>query len=135
MQQMLHGYGLDVEIATTSSEGLAALKRLLPDVVIMNQAVIDASLAEMCCNIKGNPSTASISLIILQNPSLEERVRQYVPVSISDYTLPNNMFAPRIIVELLRYWGCIGQVTPDYHTVASPEVSRVAGNTLASSFS
>lgn len=107
IQKTLCYQGMDVEIATNSIAGLEAVKRQLPDVVIINYCLIDSTGAEFCYYVKGTPATLTIPIIMLTDQPVLPARNPHFPTSMGDYCLPKNMLVPFALVELLRYLGFI----------------------------
>lgn len=105
----LGNHDLDVVVETSGTDGLAAIQRHPPDVIILNPDLYDMESELVYLALKRNPRTRHAPVVILTDSDNVQRVLERFPIGSVDYHIPRSAFVQYILVELLRCWGYIGQ--------------------------
>lgn len=76
--EMLKSFGCDVVLCDSGAAALAALKRELPDLILLDIAMPEMDGLELCRHLKRNPDLADIPVIFLSGlNSTQDKVRGF----------------------------------------------------------
>jgi two-component system, OmpR family, phosphate regulon response regulator PhoB len=96
----LRGAGFEVEAAANAQEGLAAMKRFRPDVVVLDLMLPDLPGAEVCRRIRSDPEQGHIGILMLTARADEyDRVLGF-EIGADDYVV--KPFSVRELVHRVR---------------------------------
>lgn len=77
--------GYNVRVAENGHSALEAIDALQPDVIILDRALPDIDGLEICREVKKNPNTKSIPIIILSQKKSEEEILEGLKCGADDY--------------------------------------------------
>lgn len=76
LQKLIRRYaergGFDVLVASTAEEGLELAGRSLPDTILLDLLLPDATGLDVIARLKGNPLTARIPVVVWSGSDVEE---------------------------------------------------------------
>jgi len=98
--------GLVVEIAANGNRGLAAVSGNPPSAVILDVDLPDTDGYRLCKELKQNPMTAHIPVVMLTHRDAAQDALAGLHVGAEDY-IPKDAFAERNLVEALRQLGIL----------------------------
>jgi CheY-like chemotaxis protein len=84
-KMMLSGRGFDIDTATNGKEGLDKTKALKPDIVLADIMMPEMDGIEMCRQIKTDPETAKIPVIMVTTKGEPEKVEEAFLAGCDDY--------------------------------------------------
>ena len=90
-EQSLRQQGFDVTSAVDGEEGLAAVRRDLPDVVLLDLLMPKVPGIEMLRALKADASTRSLPVIILSNSSRAEDREEVATLGADLYLVKSNL--------------------------------------------
>lgn len=105
----LSNHHLDVAVAGCGRAGLQAAHDNPPDILLLNPDLEDMDGEHVYWSLKRDPRTMHAPVIILADTNHVQRVLERFPLGSVEYHLPRSAFVQYILIELLRYWGYIGQ--------------------------
>lgn len=78
-EEFLSGNGYDVHVALTGHEGLAKIRDLRPDIVLLDLVLPDISGSDVCSQLRADKSTHSIPIILCTATSItpEQKVKGF----------------------------------------------------------
>ncbi|HYF66456.1 MAG TPA: response regulator [Herpetosiphonaceae bacterium] len=106
IQLELQRYGLMVEVAGTGTAGLAAARTHVPDAIVLDVELPDLNGYALCRQVKGDPRTAHIPVVMLTRRDLAADTLEGLQVGADDY-IPKDAFAEQNLVESLRHLGIV----------------------------
>ena len=90
-KMMLSGRGFQIDIATNGREGLEKTRQTKPDLVLADIMMPEMDGIEMCRQIKADPETSGIPVVMVTTKGEQERVEQAFLAGCDDYlTKPLN---------------------------------------------
>jgi len=96
LQYNLEAEGYRVKHAPTAEEGLLLIQEYSPDIILLDWMLPDMSGIEVCRQIKGNPDTKTIPIIMLTARGTEDDKVRGLGVGADDYVVK-----PHSIKELI----------------------------------
>jgi len=97
----LSGENFDIIEAVDGEEGVKKIKEEKPDLVLLDLILPGIDGFEVLTQVKENPSTASIPVIILSNLGQREEVERGLKLGAVDYLIKAH-FTPGEIVEKIK---------------------------------
>ncbi len=92
-KMMLAGQNYEIETAADGREGLEKAKSYRPDVVLLDIMMPEVDGIEVCRQLKSNPDTSHIIVIMVTTKGESERVEQAFVAGCDDYvTKPIDKF-------------------------------------------
>lgn len=82
---MLAGHNYEIDTAGNGVEGLEKIKATRPDLVLLDIMMPEMDGIEMCRQLKSNPETRSIPVIMVTTKGEPERVEQAFIAGCEDY--------------------------------------------------
>lgn len=107
-KSMLEECGLNVVCAINGLMGLRLAYQMAPDVIILDVQMPDINGFEVCQELKSDPETEKIPIIMLTRQDTPEAFRQGIEVGAIDF-IPKDAFAMAVLRETLRQMGIIEQ--------------------------
>lgn len=101
ISQKLIKEGFNVQSAIDGEEGLKMAKEFNPSIILLDLILPSIDGFEVLSRIKGNPSTASIPIIILSNLGQKEDVERGLKLGAVDYLIKAH-FTPGEIIEKIK---------------------------------
>ena len=84
-KMMLAGPNYEIETASNGIEGLGKLKSFRPDLILLDIVMPQMDGIQMCRLVKGNPQTASISVVMVTSKGEVEQVEAAFRAGCDDY--------------------------------------------------
>ncbi len=106
LQLELQRCGLNVSIATTGTQGMAAAHTTVPDVIILDVDLPELDGYTLCRALKANPTTAHIPIVMLTHRDDARDTRSGLEAGAEDY-IPKDTFAEQNVLESLRLLGIL----------------------------
>jgi len=100
IQHILRRRGMDVQIATSNTYGLACAFQQ-PDVIILSSEMIERGNIQVYEELKRDPRTASIPIIVLNDP-VSDKKGVNIRLNDGDYQFAMNAFITYTLLDLLR---------------------------------
>ncbi len=110
IRQTLHEYGLAVHTVDEDTDRDALRKYNPLAMVVVSCSQLHEHCTKRCFWVKRNEWTKHVPLVILNDKDEQPNNALGAPGCIGDYSLPKSIFLPFMLVEILRYWGYIGQL-------------------------
>ena len=101
ISQKLIKEGFEVEGAIDGEEGIKMVKELKPAIVLLDLILPGVDGFEVLSRIKGDPTLASIPVIILSNLGQKEDVERGLKLGAIDYLIKAH-FTPGEIIEKIK---------------------------------
>jgi CheY-like chemotaxis protein len=106
LRLLLEENGLQVAWADTGLKGVDMAQELQPDLIILDLRLPDINGLQAAEQLKDNPDTASIPIILMTRFGDTELIQQALQMGISEY-IPKDPFADAVLIETLRRMGLI----------------------------
>lgn len=103
---MLEECGLNVVCAINGVMGIRLAYQMIPDVIILDVQMPDINGFEVCQELKSDPETEKIPIIMLTRQDTPEAFQQGIEVGAIDF-IPKDAFAMVVLKETLRQMGII----------------------------
>lgn len=100
IQHILRRRGMEVLIATSNAHGLTCAFQQQPDVIILSSEMIERMGIQVYEELKRDPRTASIPIIVLNDPANDVKDVN-IGLNDGDYQFALNAFIPYTLVDLL----------------------------------
>ena len=84
-KMMLAGQGFQITTAGNGVEALAALEKERPDLILLDIVMPEMDGIEVCRQIKGNPDTVGIPVIMVTTKGEQEKVEASFEAGCNDY--------------------------------------------------
>jgi len=97
---ILENEGFAVELCSRGDEVLAACEMLMPDLILLDLMLPGIPGIPLCRQIRNNPATAKIPVIMLTAKSQETDIVAGLEAGAADYV--TKPFSPRILVARIR---------------------------------
>jgi CheY-like chemotaxis protein len=102
--RLLESQPYRLEFASSGSEALGALERMRPDAILMDLAMPDMNGLEVTRQLKANPKTETIPVIMITGNSERQTVLSGVQAGVTDYIVkPFDRSA--LVAKLARVLG------------------------------
>lgn len=101
LTRKLQGEGMEVGVAQDGEEAIKKIKEELPKLVLLDLILPGLNGFEVLKEIKSNPATAKIPVIILSNLGQTEEVEKGLKLGADDYLIKAH-FTPDEIVDKIR---------------------------------
>jgi len=101
LQNVLEDAGLTVLYATDGRQGLALADAQQPDAIVLDLEMPGMSGFEVCRELKANPQTASIPVIILTSHDEPEAFMEILESGARDFVVKDD-YAYNVVLESLR---------------------------------
>ncbi len=108
IRALLIANGLRVEIAGDGLEGLERANEIMPDLIILDMEMPRMNGIEMAHELKGNPRTCRIPMIMFTRHDNPETMAKGLDEGIVDF-IPKDAFAKVVMVETLKQMGIIAR--------------------------
>lgn len=100
VSQLLEKEGFAAVSVETASEGIAELAKRIPDLIILDIGLPDASGLDVCRRLRSDPGTAGVPIILFTVRSELGQVSQALEYGATDYIL--KPFDIRTFVERVK---------------------------------
>jgi len=100
LKAVFDAQGFAMDLATDGNEGLAAARRRVPDVVILDLLMPYKNGFEVLRELKGTPETKEVPVIILSSNSREEDIVKALEAGADDFVV--KPFRARELVTRVR---------------------------------
>lgn len=97
----LTGEGFDISMAVDGEEGIKKIRDKRPDLVLLDLILPGIDGFEVLSRMRGDPSVASIPVIILSNLGQREEVEKGLKLGAIDYLIKAH-FTPGEIIEKIK---------------------------------
>lgn len=95
--------GFEVVIVSNGQEALKFLEKRKPDIILLDLIMPIMDGFETLKNIKENPKTKDIKVVILSNLSQEEDKQRLIDMGVSDYIVKANVSFREIVEKVKMY--------------------------------
>jgi len=95
--------GYDVEMAYDGNEGIEAMKKKIPDIVLLDLILPGIDGFEVLKKMKADPKLAKIPVIILSNLGQEEDIERGKKLGADDYFVKANTALSSIVKKIKEY--------------------------------
>lgn len=92
--------GMEVRMASTGRQALEALKREVPDLVVLDLMLPDVGGLEICRRLKQAPETREIAVVMVTARGEETDVVAGLELGADDYVI--KPFSPRVLLARIR---------------------------------
>jgi DNA-binding response OmpR family regulator len=113
LQLVFESRGFGVTIANSGEQALEALEHELPEAILLDLMMPGMSGQEVCTEIRANPRTANIPIIILTARSDAKTRRELMDIGVTDYLI--KPIRPSDLIECIR--EAVNQPAPSGVTV------------------
>ena len=100
LQLVFESRGFGVTIANSGEQALEALENELPEAILLDLMMPGMSGQEVCMQIRANPRTSNIPIIILTARSDAKTRRELMEVGVTDYLI--KPIRPSDLIECIR---------------------------------
>jgi DNA-binding response OmpR family regulator len=104
LKKLLEGEGLQVFTALDGEKGLALVNEKHPDLIILDLQLPHMNGFQVAQEIKSNPETQKIPIIMLTIHGEEESKRLGFQLGATEF-IPKDRFATKVLLETLRQMG------------------------------
>ncbi len=105
-QLELEGAGVKVICAINGIMGIRLAYQVMPDAIVLDVQMPDINGFEVCAELKKDPETAKIPIIMLTRQDTPEAFQSGLKAGAIDY-IPKDAFAMVVLKETLRQMGII----------------------------
>lgn len=95
----------EVASATTAAEGLSKAKQDVPDLILLDVMLPDRSGIELLRQLKHDPTTEDIKVVVLTNLSSGEIVSQILAAGGKDYLTKADWSIPEVVAKVKKILG------------------------------
>jgi DNA-binding response OmpR family regulator len=99
---VLERAGYEVTTATSGRDGLAEIRRLRPDLVILDLMLPDVSGYQVCSDVRADPALADTPILVLTARAQQAEIRKGLDVGATDY-----LTKPFRVADLLKRVGSL----------------------------
>jgi DNA-binding response OmpR family regulator len=90
-----------VTTANTGADGIAKAKEVLPHIILLDLMLPDMGGFDILQNLKADPATAHIPVIILSNLGGREEIEKSVELGADSYLIKSNVL-PQEVAEMVQ---------------------------------
>lgn len=95
--------GYDIERAMDGEEGLALVKKLKPDIVLLDIMMPKKNGLDTLKDIKADPELKGVYVVLLTNVGEQNYIDEGFKLGANQYLMKSN-FTPREVVEKVEEW-------------------------------
>ena len=99
--ELLQREGMEVLCAPNGRSGLLLAERYLPDIIVLDVQMPEMDGLEACRQLKGNPHTANIPIVLLTAHSEPHVLKEGFEGGAVDF-IPKDAFSGVVLLETLR---------------------------------
>ncbi|MFA5022086.1 MAG: response regulator [Patescibacteria group bacterium] len=96
--------GYDVAKAGNGQEGISLAQTELPDLILLDILMPNVDGYEMLRQLKSNPKTKNISVIIFSNLSQKEEIEKGLKLGASDYIVKTSLTPSQLANKVKEYF-------------------------------
>lgn len=100
MSKKLVSGGFAVSEAVDGEKGLERVKKSKPDLILLDILLPNIDGFDVLLNLKGNPETAAIPVVILSNLSSKEDIEKGLKLGASDFLIKSQVASEEIIEKI-----------------------------------
>ena len=106
MQTLMESAGLRCVLASNGQTGLYLAQSILPDVMILDLEMPHMNGFQVCQELKSDPDTAKIPIILMTRHDESESVAQGLELGAIEF-IPKDTFADVVLLETLKQMNVI----------------------------
>ncbi|MDD5749170.1 MAG: response regulator [Patescibacteria group bacterium] len=102
-QAELSERGYEVFLAANGQEGLEQARINDPDLIILDMIMPEKNGFEVLTELRSDPATAAVPVIILSNLGQEDDVKKGIDLGAVDYLVKDNITLATLVEKISRY--------------------------------
>lgn len=95
--------GFDVNVASNGKEAIDEVKKRKPDLVLLDLIMPDKDGFEVLREIRGDPQTKDLKVIVLSNLGQEEDIKKVKELGVLDYLIKTNVSIQSVVSKIKEH--------------------------------